>query len=83
MTKQGGWPKSIEHHMRKISLEAGYNRSRLPEFTHAEVEYMKGIYINKLQWQCITHCHCNTVELHLIASAMVLGFLALVDNVLR
>ena len=43
MTKEGGWPKSIELHMRKISLEAGYNRSRLPEFTHAEIEYMKGI----------------------------------------
>ncbi|CAH0717629.1 unnamed protein product, partial [Brenthis ino] len=41
-SKEGGWPPSVEKMMLEYSLKQGYNRSRLPDFTRDEIQFIKG-----------------------------------------
>ncbi|XP_069355806.1 myrosinase 1-like [Maniola hyperantus] len=41
-SKEGGWPPSVEKLMLKVSLQQGYEKSRLPAFTEEEKEFIKG-----------------------------------------
>ncbi|XP_047505951.1 myrosinase 1-like [Pieris napi] len=43
-SKTGGWPPSVEKRIAEISAKQGYSRSRLPEFTQEEIEFIKGTY---------------------------------------
>ncbi|CAH4023806.1 unnamed protein product [Pieris brassicae] len=41
-SQEGGWPKSFEKLMLRVSLKQGYTESRLPSFTEQEKEFIKG-----------------------------------------
>ncbi|XP_045514141.1 myrosinase 1-like [Pieris brassicae] len=41
-SQEGGWPKSLEKLMLRVSLKQGYTESRLPSFTEQEKEFIKG-----------------------------------------
>ncbi|XP_050671481.1 myrosinase 1-like isoform X2 [Leptidea sinapis] len=41
-SKKGGWPHSLEKHIRAYSLKQGYNTSCLPAFTEKEKKLIKG-----------------------------------------
>ncbi|XP_050552155.1 lactase/phlorizin hydrolase [Spodoptera frugiperda] len=43
-SKEGGWPKVVEEQVAKVSLEQGFNVSRLPPFTEDEINLIRGSY---------------------------------------
>ncbi|KAL4705454.1 hypothetical protein ACJJTC_007026 [Scirpophaga incertulas] len=43
-SKEGGWPQQLQKLIAKKSKEEGYESSRLPDFTHEEVELIRGTY---------------------------------------
>ncbi|XP_077297967.1 myrosinase 1-like [Arctopsyche grandis] len=43
-SKEGDYPNAMKERIMKRSEEQGYTKSRLPEFTAEEIEYIKGTY---------------------------------------
>lgn len=43
-SKEGGWPPIVEKLLAEKSKKEGLPRSRLPEFTEEEKEFVKGRY---------------------------------------
>lgn len=43
-SKEGDYPNAMKERIKKRSEEQGYTKSRLPEFTADEIEYIKGTY---------------------------------------
>lgn len=42
LSKEGGWPPALEKKMAEISKVQGYPFNKLPAFTEAEKELLKG-----------------------------------------
>lgn len=43
-SEEGGFPKDFAERVAKKSMEQGYKKSRMPEFTDEEKEYVRGAY---------------------------------------